>query len=399
MVSVEEAIQTIVSRTPRLDAEVVDALVAEGRVLAESVRSTGPVPAGPRAAVDGYAVRAADEGERRLLPIEITAGLEGAVEVAAGEAVRIMTGSGVPRGADAVVMVEDTEERDGWVAIHHAVRGGANIHRAGQDIGPDQTILEAAAVLGPAEIGLLATAGRVRVSVYRRPRVAVLATGDELVEPWEEPPAGCIRDSNRYAILAAVREAGGEPVWNGVARDEEDQLATRVVEALGAADVLITSGGVSMGTRDLIKPLLEELGTVHFGRVNFKPGKPLTFATVGDKLVFGLPGYPVSSLVTFEVFVRPALLAMQGRSRVFRPRVEVEAEHELNPDPVRPEYQRAVVRWRSGRLVARTTGAQGSSRLLSMAGANALLELRPADHPLPAGQRVPALLTGEIGAA
>ena len=151
-----------------------------------------------------------------------------------------------------------------------------------------------------------------------------------------------------------------------------------------------------MGTRDLIKPLLERLGTVHFGRVNFKPGKPLTFATIGDTLTFGLPGYPVSSLVTFEVFVRPALLKMQGRTQVGRPRVEVEVEHEIQPDPVRPEYQLAVVRWQRGRLVARTTGAQGSSRLLSMAGANALLEIQPSERMVPAGCRVSALLTGEL---
>jgi len=147
---------------------------------------------------------------------------------------------------------------------------------------------------------------------------------------------------------------------------------------------------------DLIKPLLDSIGTIHFGRVNFKPGKPLTFASVGSKLVFGLPGYPVSSLVTFEVFVRPALLKMGGRRTIQRPRVEVEVEHEIRPDHIRPEYQRAVVRWQGGRLLACTTGRQGSSRLLSMQGANALLEIAPADHPLPAGQYVPALLTGPI---
>ncbi len=396
MVPVKDAIEAILALASPLESEVVDALSAEGRTLAETSRSTVAVPAGARSAVDGYAVRAADAGERALIRHEISAGREQAVQVGLGEAVRIMTGGGLPAGADAVVMVEDTEERDGRLVMHRDVPAGANVHRTGQDIAERQIVLEAGTTLGAAEIGLLATVGQVRVKVYRRPRVSVLATGDELVEPAEEPPPACIRDSNRYALLAAVREAGGDPAWSGVARDDEDELARHFEAALAPADVVITSGGVSMGTRDLIKPLLERLGTVHFGRVNFKPGKPLTFATVRDRLVFGLPGYPVSSLVTFEVFVRPALLKMQGRPRLHRPRVDVELEDELRPDPVRPEYQRAVVRWASGRLLARTTGAQGSSRLLSMAGANALLEIEAGGEPLSAGRRVPALLTAEI---
>jgi molybdopterin molybdotransferase len=396
MVSVDDALATILGQVQPLETEQVDALAAEGRVLAEAVRADAPLPAGPRSAVDGYAVRAADVGERELLADELVAGQDRAVAVGAGQAVRIMTGGSVPSDADAVIMVEDSSERDGTVSFSASPSPGSNVHRTGQDIAVDQTVLEAGSLLGPAEVGLLATVGRVRISAYRRPRVAVLATGDELVEPWERPPAGCIRDSNRYALAAAVREAGAELVWHGVASDEEDRLAAAVGDALDRCDVLITSGGVSMGTRDLIKPLLEDLGTVHFGRVNFKPGKPLTFASVGERKVFGLPGYPVSSLVTFEVFVRPALLKMQGRRQVSRPRVEVEIEHELHPDRGRPEYQRAVVRSVGGRLVARTTGGQGSSRLLSMAGANALLEIAASDEPLPSGERVTALLTGEI---
>jgi molybdopterin molybdotransferase len=395
MVSVDLACSTIVDLAPVLTTGQVSPWTAEGRVLAQDVRADGPVPAEPRSAVDGYAVRATDRGARRLLG-EITAGTAGTLAIGPGDAARIMTGGVVPDGADAVIMVEDTREEHGQVMLRHEPARGSNVHPIGTDLDGGQVVVTAGTVLGPAEIGLLATLGAAHVAVYRRPRVAVLATGDELVEPWETPPVGCIRDSNRYALIAAVRETGGEVVWHGVARDDEDQLANQVTQALGAADVLITSGGVSMGTRDLIKPLLETLGTIHFGRVNFKPGKPLTFASVGSKLVFGLPGYPVSSLVTFEVFVRPALLKMSGRRTIHRPRVEVEVEHEIRPDQVRPEYQRAVVHWQGGRLLARTTGSQGSSRLLSMQGANALLEIAPADHPLPAGQRVPALLTGPI---
>ena len=396
MVPVEEAIETILSLAAPLRVETVDGLAAAGRILAETVRSDESVPAGPRAAVDGYALRADDQGERGLVSGEIAAGREQAIAVGPGQAVRIMTGGALPAGADAVVMVEDTEERDAVVTVRASVSPGTHIHATGQDIASGQVLLESGATVGAAEIGVLATVGKTRVQVYGRPRVAVLATGDELVEPWETPPAGCIRDSNRYALLEAVRAASAEPVWSGVARDTEDELASRFDEARQGADVVITSGGVSMGTRDLIKPLLQERGTIHFGRVNFKPGKPLTVATVDGTLVFGLPGYPVSSLVTFEVFVRPALLKMQGAPQPFRPRVEVELEHELRPDSVRPEYARAIVRWQNDRLVARTTGAQGSSRLLSMLGANALLVLDPSEQPLPAGTRVSAMLTGQL---
>ena len=234
------------------------------------------------------------------------------------------------------------------------------------------------------------------VEVYRRPRVAVLSTGDELVEPDQEAPYGAIRDSNRPALLAAVREAGGEPLSLGIARDDAAEQRRLVERGLAEADVLVTSGGVSVGTRDLIKPLLEELGTVYFGQVALKPGKPLTFAKVGPKAVFGLPGNPVSSLVSFEVFVRPALRKMQGYARLHRPTVEATLDHEVRKTPDRTEYQRAIVVWRPEGLVARTTGSQSSSRLLSMVGANALLHIPPGEGMLAAGTRVPALLVGEL---
>jgi molybdopterin molybdotransferase len=266
----------------------------------------------------------------------------------------------------------------------------------GHDLRRGELVLAAGTVLGPAEIGMLAAVGHTRVRVHPRPKVAVLATGDELVEPSEAPPDGSLRDSNRFALMAAARAAGAEVVWQAHGRDDRATLERLVREGLGRADVLVTSGGVSMGTRDLIKPILAEVGQVQFGRIAFKPGKPLTFVTVESKLAFGLPGYPVSSLVTFEVFVRPALMRLQGRRQVERTRVTAYLEHELRPDRTRLEYQRAVVRWQDGRLVARSTGSQSSSRLLSMIGANGLLEIAPGDEPLPAGSGVTALLTGDL---
>jgi molybdopterin molybdotransferase len=265
------------------------------------------------------------------------------------------------------------------------------------DLTRAQRVLVAGSRLGSAEIGLLATVGCVEVKVYTRPRVAVLATGDELVEPHQTPPPGSVRDSNRYALMAAAEEAGADVVWHSHARDDEVELERAMRDGLAAADVLLTSGGVSMGTRDLIKPLLDKMSTIHFGRVSFKPGKPLTFATTSDgKLAFGLPGFPVSSLVTFEVFVRPALLKLGGAERVLRPRVDVALGHEIRPDPVRLEYQRATVAWDNQCFVAHTTGLQASSRLLSIVGANALLEIEPGSDPLPEGTMVPALLLANL---
>ena len=396
MVPMDEAQRLIAAHVTPLEAEQIGTLAAEGRVLAEDVYAPHDIPDLPKAAVDGYALRAADGlAPRRVLAELIAGGARGGA-VEPGTAVRIMTGAPVPPGADAVVMVEQTQEQGGLLHIQHAPRPGDAIHTVGQDIGRGQLVLARGALIGPADIGLLATVGRTRALCYRRPRVAVLATGDEVYEPDALPEEGGIRDSNRYSLLAAAREAGAETISLGIARDDAEVQRAAILAGLEQADVLITSGGVSMGTRDLIKPLLAELGTVHFGRVAYKPGKPTTFATVRGRLAFGLPGYPVSSLVSFELFVRPALRGLQGDPRPERPRALVALEHPISPSHDRPECQRAVVAWRDGRLRAHTTGAQGSSRLLSMRGANALLFVPAGQQPYPAGAELEAILTGPI---
>jgi molybdopterin molybdotransferase len=394
---VPQAAEIVLARTPILPTERIRTVEAQGRVLAETVVSSEQLPPFPAATVDGYAVVAADRLEWRTVQAEVLAGQAGAgAPIGPGTAARIMTGAPLPAGADAVVMFEQTEEGDGRVRLERPVGPGDNLRPVGIDLEVGQTVLAAGALLGPAEIGLLATLGIADVAVHRRPRVAILSTGDELVEPDAPLRPGAIRDSNRYALMAAVREAGAEPLSMGMARDDEALQRARIGAAFEAADVVITSGGVSVGARDLIKPILEGLGTVHFGRIALRPGKPLTFATVGPRLGFGLPGNPVSALVTFEIFVRPALLKMQGRRSVQRPRVEVEVEHPLPRTPDRTEYQRAIVRWQGGRLTGRSTGSQSSSRLLSMVGANALLEIEPGEGRVPVGARVPALLVGDV---
>ncbi|HEV8637999.1 MAG TPA: gephyrin-like molybdotransferase Glp [Chloroflexota bacterium] len=393
---VAEALRIVEQHTPRLPNEPVRTVEATGRVLAETIVAREQMPPFPASTVDGYAVVAADRSEWRRIVQDLFAGRADGARVRPGAAARIMTGAPLPPGADAVVMFEDTDERDGSVRLRRPTRPGDNLRPVGVDLEVGQTVLEAGTPIAAAEIGLLATLGVAEVTVSRRPRVAVLSTGDELVEPDARPHPGAIRDSNRYALLAAAAEAGADPISMGMVRDDEAAQRERIRAALEAADVVVTSGGVSVGARDLIKPILEELGTVHFGRIALKPGKPLTFATVGEKLVFGLPGNPVSALVTFEVFVRPTLLRMQARSPATRPRVMVRVEHALGKTRDRTEYQRAVVRWDGDHLAARSTGSQISSRLVSMVGANALLEIEPGEGSVPAGATVTALLIGEI---
>jgi len=400
MITVAEATQEIQSRLSPLTPIEVGFREALGLVLAQEVTAPADLPPAERSAVDGYAVMAQPGPLRLRVLRELTAGQSADLQLDGETAVRIMTGGVLPPGADAVVMVEDTEEHDSVVTVNSSPTAGDNVQAAGLDARRGQVVLSAGRRIGPPEIGMLATVGRTRVKVYPRPTIAVLATGDEVVEPEEEPPVGYVRDSNRPAVIAAAIEAGCEIVWSGHAPDEPAALKRAMQEAIAVADVLITSGGVSMGTRDLIKPLLAELGEIHFGRIAFKPGKPLTFASIqkrdGRAYAFGLPGFPVSSLVTFEVFVRPALRKLQGLAQVHRPRVTVELGHELQPDGSRLEYHRAVVRWQQDRLVATSTGKQTSSRLITMVGANALLEIPPGSQSLAAGARLPALLTGEI---
>ncbi|HEX8968710.1 MAG TPA: gephyrin-like molybdotransferase Glp [Chloroflexota bacterium] len=397
MVEVRDALAIILARAAPLEMEQVGLAQARGRIAAQDIAADADLPGMPRSSVDGYAVIAADSAAELDVLEEVTAGRLAATEVRPGSAVRIMTGGTLPSGADAVVMVEEVDESDGRAVLRHHPRPGENVHPPGLDLVRGQAVLCRGDRIGSAEVGLLATVGCVQVPVYRKPRVSVLATGDELVEPHETPPPGSVRDSNRFALIAAAEDAGAEVVWQAHARDDEVDLERAMRAGLAEGDVLLTSGGVSMGTRDLIKPLLERMATIHFGRVSFKPGKPLTFATTdAGKLAFGLPGFPVSSLVTFEVFVRPALLRLGGCQHVQRPRVEAVLDHDLRPDPVRVEYQRATLTWQEHHFVARTTGLQTSSRLMSIAGANALLEIQPGSQVLPKGTMVQALLLANL---
>lgn len=397
-ITVEEALRRVLAATPILPPAPTALAEAGGLVLAETIVAAEDLPPFPAATMDGYAVVAADGAGWRELIGEQLAGYVAELTVRPGTVARITTGSPLPPGADAVVMVERTAEQAGQVEIkQEQIKVGENIRPIGVDMARGQQVLAAGALIGPAEMGLLASLGIAEPIVHPRPRVAVLSTGDELVEPWETPQPGQIRDANRYVLGAALAELHLPVVRSTIAPDDERATRATLVDALTVADVLITSGGVSMGQRDLVKGLLDELATIHFGRLFMKPGKPLHFATTADDtLIFGLPGNPVSALVGFEIFVRPALLKLAGHRQPTRPRTLVTLTHPVNPGD-RPEFQRAIVRQGSdGRLVATTTGAQASSRLASFVGANALLALPARRAPFAAGERIEAIMTGPL---
>ncbi len=401
MISVEEALARVLANVAPLPVVERRFDQAQGWVLAEDVRASDPLPPFPASTVDGFAVIAAEGAAARELVGEQFAGYDAGLRLQPGQAARITTGAPVPEGADAVMMVEWSEEHAGRVAFTRTVGAGDFVRAVGSDIAQGQTILRAGTLVGAAEIGLLATVGAATVRVHKRPLVGVMSTGDELVEPEQTPGAGQIRDSNRFSLMAALREAGAEALDLGIAPDTYDHLLGFVEGGLARCDALLTSGGVSMGELDLVKPLLAELGTVHFGRVNTKPGKPVTFATMAGKPFFAMPGNPVSSLVSFEVFVRPALRRMMGLpdAQWFRPRVPALLEHPARHTAERTEFQRARLRFDAAerRFYASTTGNQESSRLLSMVGANALIVLPHGKADFAAGDEVEAMVIGEIG--
>jgi molybdopterin molybdotransferase len=418
MISVEEARERILALISRLEPETRPLADALGQVLAEDARSPLTIPPLDNPAMDGYAVRAADTaGASEAAPIslkvigEVAAGYIFDAEVGPGEAVRIMTGAPIPRGADAVVPFEETDETEGRVFGHFAkgrsevgvlkaAEPGANLRYAGEDVKQGSTVMRAGTELGAAQLGVLASLGMPEVRVYRRPVVAVLSTGDELLVPGQPHEPGKIYDSNGTSVAALVREAGGIPLVLGIARDTIEDLTARVQEGL-KADLLVTSAGVSRGDYDVVKDVLMREGEVQFWTVRMRPGKPLAFGTfpAGDRVVphLGLPGNPVSSMVAFELFGRAAVAKMMGREDWERPVVKVRvAEQVRNPDD-RRFYARAIVREEGdGRLVASLTGPQGSGILTSMALANALVIVPEYVTHLEAGAEADAVMLGPV---
>ena len=395
MISVEAALETILSHIQPLGFEKVSLLEAQGRVIAEDIYASRDIPPLDNSAMDGYAVRSEDiqqasSGHSVRLEIieDLPAGSVSRKTVGKGEAIRIMTGAPIPRGADTVVQVEDTAKEDRYTQIFRAVPLGENIRRAGEDVGKGDRVISKGDFIRPAEVGMLASVGRSFVSVYQRPHVAILCTGEELVDVDGELEEGKIVSSNSYTLAAQVKDAGAIPLQLGIARDRKEDIEQKLRQGI-RADVLISSAGISVGDYDLVKDVLKDLGMeMVFWKVAMKPGKPLAFGTIGGKPAFGLPGNPVSSMVSFEQFVRPSLLKMMGYQQLFRPTIEAILKEDIRKEPGRRHYMRAVVSFERDRYFVTTTGAQGSGMLISMVRANGLVIIPENQEKVRAGEKV-----------
>ncbi len=395
MISVTDALATILEATPVLDAERVALLDAAGRVAAEAVASTRWVPAADNSAMDGIAVRGADVAQAparlRLIGSAPAGSLLGG-RVEAGTAAKIFTGSVIPDGADTVVRVEDIEEADGAVVVKVAVKPGSNVRLRGEDVVPGTVVVAPGTVLGPADLGVLASLGRATTTVRRRARVAIVSTGAELVEIDETPGPAQVVNSNAYGLAAAVRAAGADAIGLPIVRDRFEDIRARFEEA-AQADVVLSTGGVSVGEFDFVRDALDALGVERrFWKVAQKPGKPLTFGTLGRRLFFGLPGNPVSALVCFAVYVRPALRKLAGHAAIHHPVVSARLVAPVRKAANLTEFVRVHLARADGGWTASAFAAQGSGVLTSLAGGAGLL-VGPADASvLDAGAVYPVIV-------
>ena len=408
MLSVEEALERVLGEFHPLEPERVPILDALGRVLAEDVHAGVDVPPYANSSMDGYAVQAADTaGASRQAPCrlrviaDLAAGYVSEMEVTPGVAIRIMTGAPIPSGADAIVRVEDTQAQGEWVDVFVKVPAGLYIRPAGEDVHQRELVLQRGMIVRPPEIGMLATLGHQEVLVYRRPREAILATGDEVVEIDAPLAPGKIRNANSYSNAAQVLQCGGIPIMLGIARDRVQELTDKIMAGLAqGVDLFLTSGGVSVGDFDVVKDVLAAQGEINFWRVRMKPGKPMALVRLsfraerGISLVplLGLPGNPVSAMVSFEMFVRPAILKMLGMTALARPTVEAVLMDGVKDKDERRHYLRARVEQQEGEYRAYLTGEQGSGILSSMVKANALVVIPEEWTCASAGARVQAML-------
>jgi molybdopterin molybdotransferase len=378
MKTVQEALQGILSHFDCLPAESISLEEGLNRVLAGDAVAANDLPPFANSSMDGYALRATD---LTTIPVtlrvigDIPAGSNPTFTVEAGQAARIMTGAPMPPGADSVVPVEDTDDGSGalsQIEIRRQVSSGAYVRPQGEDVQTGEKVLSAGHRLRPQDLGLLAGLGVPKIDVVTRPRVAIISTGDELLTPDQAITPGKIRDTNSYSLRGMVQALGAEPLPLGIARDTEDAVREKFNQAAEAgADVILSSAGVSVGARDVVKTVLDELGELDFWRVNMRPGKPLAFGSINGVPFFGLPGNPVSSLISFEVFVRPSILKMLGLP-VIAPEVQAVVAENMSSDG-RESFIRVTLTREDGQLVARETGTQSSGALSSLVKADGLL--------------------------
>lgn len=382
MIAFEEALRIVMDSVKVLPSEDRDILDAHEMVLAEDVVAQDDIPFDDNSAMDGYAVRLADlKGASEENPVslrvvgEVPAGKVGTHRLDRGEAVRIMTGAPIPPGADAVVMQEKTQDCIDSVNVMTSVSKCENIRPRGEDIRKGETVLRKGRILTPADIGVLASVGMQKVKVVRRPRAAILATGDEIIGVDQPLEAGKVRNSNRYSLIPLMRTLGALPVDLGIARDDVGKITEKVKQAL-SNDILITTGGVSVGKYDLIHEVLRDLGMERkFWRVAMKPGRPLLVGVLNGVLIFGLPGNPVSCFVEAELFIGPAIRKMRGERRVSLLWAEAELAARVQGKQGRAEFITAHTEFRDGRFLATPTPKQGSGKLSSASSANSLIYL------------------------
>ena len=394
MLTYDQALAQILAQVTPLEPVQMLLFDSLGLVLAEDIVAPIDLPPFANSSMDGFAVRAEDvQVVPAMLPIsgDIPAGVASVPKLLPGTALRIMTGAPLPPGADAVVPVEETETQGQSVVILTAAQQGQCIRPAGEDVKMGSIVVTTGSRLRPAEIGMCAAVGRMSVRTYPRPRVAIISTGDELVEPGQTLQSGQIYNSNAYSLAAQVSEAGGIVTHQLHAKDTPDALRAAFDLCVGA-DILLTSGGVSVGDYDYVKAVLAERGTVDFCRVAIRPGKPLAFGQWGKTLFFGLPGNPVSSMVTFELFVRPALRQMAGHTHPLRQTISARLTEEAAHHPGRQSYLRAVVTCDDNGYTVRPVAQQGSGMLRSMVTANALLIMPSKTAVISAGETATVLL-------
>jgi molybdopterin molybdotransferase len=395
LLPVETYREYVIRALPRPEPMEIGTSDALGLVLADDVTAPEALPAFANSGMDGFAVRAVDVSsasqnepvELRVIG-EVVAGATADQSVGPGEAMRIMTGAPVPPGADAIVPVEVTSGDGGRVAIHRPSDRGQHVRPVGQDVTPGQRLLGSGRRIGPGDIALLIASGVTRVPCYPRPRVSVISTGDELVGADQEPTNGQIRDSNGPMLAALVRQAGGVPYIGGPARDDRRSLVDALESNLGHVDVMVLTGGVSAGVRDLVADVVAHLGEAARFKVAMQPGMPQVVGRIDDVPVFGLPGNPVSAFVSFETFVRPALRVLQGRRDLLRPAVTAVLGADVTSPPHKRSYLRVRLTRDGAQWVASPTGAQGSHMISSIAAADGLAEVPEATTALAAGDRV-----------
>ena len=392
MISVREGQEHILAQLAvPVPPEVLPVTRALARVLAGDVEAPFDVPPADNSAVDGYAIGSADiprAGTRELDVVgDLAAGAVFEGPLGAGQALRIMTGAPMPAGADTVYPQEVVERAGGRVRVG-LIDKGVNVRMRGEDVEAGGIVIERGTVLRPQEIGLITSLGIWQVSVHRRPRVALLSTGDEVVEPGTPRRPGQIYDANRFTLRGSVEQCGGDVLDLGIVPDARDELSARLREAAAMADVVLTSGGVSVGVYDLVKDVLAELGTIDFWQVAMQPGRPLAFGRIGDTTFFGLPGNPVASLLGFMLFVRPALWKLGGRRRLFPPTWQARTLEPLRKRAGRREFKRGVLAYHDGGWQVRITGPQGSGILSSMVAGNCLIVLEEERGDVAAGELV-----------